>query len=149
MSLRTALAALMSLETALTITEPIPAHIKRAYRLSPGRQDKLSDLPCWMHSWDFTGTQGVLGLADGLGTLDMDLDFTINAQLFVKDSDLDRAADIATAFLQSFLVALARDDTLGGTVYHVEPRGGIKMLEWAGEGYPGLDLFLDTSLRIV
>jgi hypothetical protein len=146
-SIRTAITQLMALEQALTITVPTTARIKRAYFLTPDR-NAAPETPCWMHTWDMPAVEAFMGDADAQGTLDMDIDLTINAQLFVKDADIDRGAAIATAFHEAFVVALARDATLGGTVYDVRPRGGIRMLEWAGVGYPGLDLFLDTSLRI-
>jgi hypothetical protein len=68
----------------------------------------------------------------------------------VQDADLNRGAAIASAFLPAFLSAIGADFTLGGTCLFADVRGGdptLGLLEWAGQGYPGLTLLVDVMIQ--
>ena len=144
MDIVTALGALASVQSAITITSPLNIGIRRVYIVPPNSQTQLTDLPCWINGWTLTGvrrktTGGVI-----------DQSYTIHSQLYVEDASIERACLIASAFLQPFIIALQRNIGLSGTVAESNLRGGdptLALLERGGKGYPGLDLFIDVVLR--
>lgn len=141
----TAMASIATMQAGLAITSPVSRSVKRAFTFPPNRQQALADTPCWINGWQLARIEWGLG-----GTAGPRHEFyTVHSQLFVLDADLNRGASIASAFLPAFLVALNADWTLGGTVVSVDCRGGdptLGLLEWAGQGYPGLDLYLDVEV---
>lgn len=142
MDIRTAMGGLVTLEAGLTISDPLNLAIRRAYPYFPDRRSVLPDTPCWTNGWTLTRIDD--GFADNRRQF-----YTVNAQLFILDADMGRAAEIATAFHVALIDALDADDTLGGTVTNVDLRGGdptLALLEWAGQGYVGLNLYFDLEL---
>lgn len=146
MDILTALQKIQAIEAALTITSPVAVAIKKAFLLGPNRGQALADTPCWINAWQLSRIEWGLG-----GTAGPRHEFyTVHSQLFVDDADLSRSAAIATAFMPAFIVALNADWTLGGTVISADVRGGdptLALLDWAGKGYAGLDLFIDVELQ--
>lgn len=148
MDIATALTRLATMEKALTISAPIAASIKRVHTLPPNRGQALADTPCWINSWQLSRIESGLGGAAG----PRHEYYAVHAQLFVSDADINRAASIATAFLPKFIEALNADYTLGDAVLTAELRGGdptLALLEWGGQSYAGLDLFVDLDLANV
>ena len=142
MNIRSALAALRTLEAGLAITSPVVASIKRAYLYMPNQATVAPDAPCVMNDWSLTGIERVGGIRIQK--------YAVHIQLFVDDSDQDQAADIATAFQVAFVDALDGATSLSGTVVMADLRGGsptLALLERAGRAYIGLDLFLDLTLK--
>ena len=72
----------------------------------------------------------------------------IRMQLFVRDSDTDRAGDICVAFAEKLQAQLDNDLTLaiGGvpscTLWR-DFRWDVKVLTWNGLDYMGLDAFIE------
>lgn len=146
MDITAAVARLAAIEAGLSITSPASVGVKRAYTFPPNRQHALADTPCWVNSWQLARIEWGLG-----GTAGPRSEYyTVHAQLFVLDADLNRGAAVASAFLPAFVTAVNADWTLGGTVRAVDVRGGdptLALLEWAGQGYAGLDLYCDVEVQ--
>lgn len=141
MNIRSALDNLIVIQAALSITSPDSISIDRAYKFFPDRDSALPDTPCFINSWSLTGEDRRVSLRDAR--------FTVHMQLFIDDADLDVGADIASAFLEAIMDALDADVSLGGTVTNTDLRGGdptLGLLDWAGQGYVGLNLFLDLQM---
>lgn len=140
-NIRAVLDKLIVLQKGLVITGPVTEHIKRAYKYPPNRSIALPDTPCWMNTWTLTAYHRYPGSLHRF--------YTISNQLFINDADLDRAADIASAFHEAYTDALDQDITLGGVIERQDVRGGdptLVLLEWAGIAYIGLQIFLDIEL---
>jgi hypothetical protein len=143
--IRAAMVALATLEAGLSISSPITASVKRTYALPPNRKDALPDTPCWINGWTLVRQDKTFPPLPTRGPRY----YAINAQLFVRDADLNRGADIATAFHEAFDDALDASTAWNDAVMDWDLRGGdptLALLEWAGEGYPGLNLLLDVVL---
>lgn len=145
MNIRDALVRVAAIQAGLSITDPVtdptPYEIKRAYTTFPDRDSALPDCPCWINSWTLVREDRNPGMREAF--------YQIRMQLFIDDTDLDVGADIATAFMEKIMDALDADTSLGGTSTGTTLRGGdptLGLLEWAGQGYPGLDLFLDLKM---
>lgn len=140
MNIGTVLDRIVTLQQGLSITAPIAASVKRVHKFPPNRAQALADCPAWVNTWTMTRTDAQAGHWFEF--------YTVHCQLFVNDADLNRAADIATAFHVAFVIAMETDFRLSGTVLGVYPRGGdptLALLEWAGQGYVGLDEFVDLE----
>lgn len=140
-NIRAALDTLITLQAALSIASPITASIKKAYKYVPDRNVSLPDTPCWMNTWTHVRRERYHGQRDDF--------YVVNCQLAVNDADLDRAADIATAFHEAFADALDGNVTLGGKVIVANLRGGdptLILLSWGGQGYVGLNEFVDLEI---
>lgn len=147
MNIRTALDRIVTLQLALTITAPITASIKAAHKYPPNRGIALPDTPCWMNSWTLDRVEREYRTRHAF--------YEVSAQLFVLDTDLNRAADIATAFHVAFMDALdtsasINDDAAiarwdhGGSGRASDPT--LSLLDWAGKSYIGLSEFLRLEL---
>lgn len=147
MNLAAILDAVVAVQTALTITSPIATSIKAVHRYPPNRQSVLPDTPCWMNGWTFNRVEDQVDF-DG----NQRYFYTINAQLFIKEADLNQGAAIATAFHQKWIDAVLANAALNGpTIHNLAPRGGdptLVMLEWAGVGFIGLNEYLDVEFMI-
>jgi hypothetical protein len=73
----------------------------------------------------------------------------------VYDADSDRAADIASAFMEKIVDAFDAHERLGGNTvaFRTKLRGSgggtrptLFTVTWAGNTFVGLDLFLDVEL---
>lgn len=146
MDITTALDRLVALELGLSIAAPVVLSTKRAHAFPPNRQQALTETATWVNTWTLNRIEWTLS-----GTTANRQEFyTVTAQLFVLDADLNRGAATASAFLPAFLSALGADFTLGGTVLFADARGGdptLGLLEWAAQGYPGLTLLIDLELQ--
>lgn len=144
MTIRAALDALVTLEASLTISSPISASILHAYKYPPDRKVAL-EAPAWINTWS-------VGKVESMPNQVLRQWPTVTMQLFVRDANLDRACDIATAFWDAWVIAWAQSRSLGGVVDTTEMRGGtptLGMLEWeagGGPSYVGLTVFLDIRL---
>jgi hypothetical protein len=140
--IRTVMTNVVSLQEGLSITSPVSASIKRAYKYMPPMSSALPDCPCFINSWTLAEQELDLGLRI--------LFYTINMQLAVDDSDQDQAADIASSFMNAFITAHNADVQLGGSCNITTLRGSdptLAVLQWAGVSYIGLDLLLDVEIK--
>lgn len=146
MNISTVLDRLVTLESGLAITSPLVVPVRRVFKYAPNRQQALADLPCWINTWTLSRIDWTLS-----GTTARRQEYySVNAQLFVEDADLNRGAEIASAFLPQFLSAVGPDFTLSGDALFADVRGGdptLGLLEWAGKGYAGLNLFVDIEIQ--
>lgn len=142
MDIRTVLDELVTIEAALTITSPIAASIKRAYKYPPSRNADL-ETPCIINNWSMPDSAGMGGLRVQ--------NYTVHGQLFINDADIDRGCDIATAFWGKLVDALGQNVTLGGTATRASLRGAspdtVVLLPWNEKPYQGLDFFIDVLLK--
>lgn len=140
MSIRDVVTGLVSVQSQLAISTPASVKIRHAYAFPPNRKADL-ETPCWINGWDLTRVERRL-----TGGVTRQF-YTVTTQLFCYDADLFRAADIASAFLDPYVVALNNNITLNGSCKQSDLRGGnptLAMLEWNGKGYPGLHLLVDV-----
>lgn len=126
------------------VQKPFVASIKRAYPYFPSSSRTISDTPCFINQWTAPLVSYRSAVAIG--------DFTAHMQLLVKDADTDRAALIASAFYPKLVDGFAAAVKLGawGPATVLSLRGAdptLTLLEFAGEGFVGLDLFLDIHLN--
>lgn len=142
MNIRTALDNLATIQLTVSITSPITATIARAYKYFPPPEADL-DVPCFANNWSLpTPEQRRPG---GLRIQD----YVIRSQLFVRDEDLERAADIATAFWVAYIDALDSNIDLDGAVSIQRPRTADPA-HGPAENRPGyyvLDSFLDVEMK--
>lgn len=144
MDIVTALTALTNLQAGLSITSPVRSTVKTALAFAPPRASALPDTPCWINDFDLTQVETTLGTSDPPIQ-----HYTIHSQLFVKEANLQQGAKIAAAYMVALMAAWNKNPFLGGAVSLSVPRGGnptLAMLEWAGQAYPGLNLFFDIDL---
>lgn len=140
MDILSALERLLVIQRQTQVVDPTPLAVKAAYLTSPPRGQALPDTPCWLNGYALNRIAWQPSRFEY---------YTVHAQLFVDDADLDRAARGATALLGQFIADLAADYQLGGNAVSTDLRGGdptLAMLEWAGRAYVGLDLFVDVEL---
>lgn len=145
MSLRAAMAQIVVVESALSISSPVALSSPRVYSIAPGRRNKLPEKVSFMNFPD-AGTEARMGSQ-------REDNFTVQIDCLVRDADLDRAADIALAFFDAAWTAFDAQRPagarLGGTVDFLELRAErpmIESIEWAGEFLPGFHLFLDLTI---
>lgn len=140
MNIRGALTELVKLQEGLAIEEPIEAQIVKAYPVPPPPSHALS-FPCFINTARLQPTVFASQL--------MQRTYVVQMQMLVKDADVDRACDIALAFEEELIRALAEDDgvTLNNAVTNIETiEGELGLLEWNGAGYPGLDYFITLHM---
>ena len=142
MDIRTVMAAVVTLQESLSITAPISSSILRAYRFMPPMSSALPDTPCFFNSWTLQNQQLNISLRI--------LSYTVRMQLAVLDADQDVAADIASSYMNALITAHNADVQLSGSCTLTTLRGGdptLAVLNWAGQDYIGLDLFLDIEIK--
>ena len=142
MDIRSALDKLIVIQAGLSITAPINLDVGKAYKYFPPAKEALPNDPCWMNEWTLASVERFIDLRVQ--------NFIVHSQLFVNDPDLDRAADIASAFMDAFLTKLDADITLGQSVTQHNLRGGnptLGSLKRGNQTYMGLDLFLDLEMK--
>src|SRR3989304_8759276 len=98
LTLRDALDRIVVLQAGLTIADPVAETIKRAYKYTPSQSSAAPDRPFWMNTWT------LIAQNRKPNGWDQPL-YVVRMQLCVHDAELDRAADIATAFPEAALVA--------------------------------------------
>ncbi len=148
MDIRTAMDELVRLESELSISEPSPKSIAKAYKYGPPQSIGSGvNLPCWYN--DFTLTSYDLGIDMGMHI------YTAHAQLFVGRGYQDVHADIAAAFLTQFLKDLTANSSLKtkagvSTVTNTAVVGGNPTLVGfarANDVFIGLDLFVTMRIE--
>ena len=140
--IRTVMTNVVTLQESLSITAPISSSILRAYKYMPPMASALPDTPCFLNNWTLQNQELDISLRV--------LFYTIRMQLIVHDSDQDRAADIASSYMNALITAHNADVQLGGSCTMTVLRGGnptLAVLNWAGQDYIGLDLFLDVEIK--
>lgn len=140
-NIRAALDKLILLQAGLSISSPASIAVKKAYKYVPDRNISLPDTPCWMNTFTHVRRERHHGQRDDF--------YIVNCRLAVNDADLDRAADIATAFHEAFADALDGNVTLNGTVVVANLRGGdptLVLVDWGGQSYVGLNEFVDLEI---
>lgn len=131
---------LLAVEAALTISSPVAASIKNAYRYFPAN-DATPECPCFLNSWTMVDEERA--------PQQRIQHYTVHMQLFIDDSDHNQAADIATAFHVALVDALDAATSLSGSVVYQQLRGGSPTLATLtrGRDYIGLDLFCELTLK--
>lgn len=140
MDIRSCLDRIIAIQRSLSITSPIAATIKRAYKYFPPQEAPL-ETPCFQNAWTLVSEERGGGVRRQR--------YTVRMQLLVDDADQERAADIATAFHVALVDAFDADVTLAQTCSHQSLRGGsptLVVFERAGRFYVGLDLYLDIEM---
>jgi hypothetical protein len=140
--IRTVMGNVVTLQESLSITAPISSSILRAYKYMPPMASALPDTPCFFNSWTLQNQQLDISLRI--------LSYTVRMQLAVLDADQDVAADIASSYMNALITAHNADVQLSGSCTLTTLRGGdptLAVLNWAGQDYIGLDLFLDIEIK--
>jgi len=162
-TIRDTLNALTVVQAGLSVEQPRPSKVARAYPYSPPQSVSLAaSLPCFTNSWDL---QPVDRISVGRWR-----NYSIHMQLYAGQAtagDDSAVADLATAYEDAIQQALGQRNTdgLGGlflygdvggaivpTVNRHQLRGGqptLAILERGGQSYIGLDLFLDVQVHDV
>jgi hypothetical protein len=140
--------AIVAIQESLSITDPVKAQIKRAYPYVPDFGVGAPATPMMMNEWSFDREDRTnQGLRQQY--------YTVHMQLLVYDAKTDRAADIATAFMEPIVDAFDAADVLHGAAFWTKLRGRagaggsvptLFPVTWAGKKHMGLDLFLDLTL---
>lgn len=145
MAIRAVHTALQTLLGSLSITSPSSISMARVYKFTPPARVALADLPCAILTYE---QQPVLFKPALLMK-----PYSIHIQVFFKKASVeaDVSADVASEFLEKIIQALSGDMTLGDSVSVIRQFRGaapetLTILEWAGEPYVGLDLFLEVTL---
>ena len=149
MDIRSALDRVIEIQGGLSISDPLSLSVKNAYKYSPPASVSLrGNLPAWTNEWTLERIDRHIGLRVQF--------YTVHMQFFCYDADLDKAADIASAFHVELVTALDADVQLTGdgtvpTVTNSALRGGNPTLAVLdrrdNQPYMGLDLFLDVEMK--
>ena len=110
-------------------------------RRDRGAGDATPECPCFLNSWTMVDEERA--------PQQRIQHYTVHMQLFIDDTDHDRAADIATAFHVALVDALDAATSLSGSVVYQQLRGGSPTLATLtrGRDYIGLDLFCELTLK--
>jgi hypothetical protein len=144
MNIADAITKLIVIQKALTISDPSSQTVKKAWNYFPPSSAALPEIPAWTNSWDLLRVERHIGLRIQW--------YTVHMQFFAGpvEAEAEVFADIATSFMASLVTDLDADVTLGQSVTNHFLRGGsptLAILERAGKGYIGLDLFLDLEMK--
>jgi hypothetical protein len=136
---------LQTLLGAIAVTDPVSTGITRVYKFVPKARAALGDLPCAILTYE---QEPVLFKPAFLHK-----PYRIHIQVFVAkaEAEADQSADIASAILDKIILALSASQNLNGTVSVIRQFRGaspetLTVLEWAGTGYVGLDLYLEVTI---
>ncbi|MGE0227760.1 MAG: hypothetical protein AB7I38_10975 [Dehalococcoidia bacterium] len=130
----------------IEITDPVAAEIERAYPTVPDLNRALTDLPCAMlptHELQSVQFRSAF----------IEKQYAVNLQLFVKRVDVEQglSARIASAFEDAIILACSGAMRLGGNASVIRgvrgERETLVRLEWAGEAFVGLDMWIDVTLK--
>src|SRR6185369_13814444 len=96
MGIRAAMNALATLQETLSITDPISTSVVKAYKYTPNARDTLKgSVPCFINTYT---------LHPELRSPDLrELIFDIRMQFACYDADRNKAAEIASAFLDAYI----------------------------------------------
>lgn len=141
-NIRTALDRIKTVEEGLSITAPETLAVKRVYKLVP-KQDHKPETPAFIH--------GVTLIETAHFNEQRTQTYAVTCQFIHDNPDLDRAQDIAAAFLDQWLDAFSNDLRLNGAVSGpIRLRGKdptIARLEFGGLAYVGLDLVIEIPMH--
>lgn len=136
---------LQTMLEGISITDPVATGIVRTYKFIPKSRAALGDLPCALLTYE----QQRIEFRPAL----LMKPYAIRIQVFVAraTAEADQSADIASALLDEIIQALSASQTLGGTVSVIRSFRGaapetLTALEWAGNVYVGLDLYLEVTI---
>lgn len=141
----TAHRALVTLWEGVEITDPVVSSIKRVYPFAPPARVALGDTPCIVLTYEQRG----LGIGPGAH---LHKNYTTHAHVFIgrAEADTDVKCEMAAAFNDALIQALVGGIRLhDGAITVTDLRGApdtLAVLEWSGQGYVGLDLFLDFQI---
>jgi hypothetical protein len=138
----TAMAEIVARQAVLSIASPTAASVQKAWDYFPPDAVGVPDDYTFMNSWSLTGTERSAGLFYEK--------YVVHMQLFIRNADRDVGIKIAAAFHAALLAAFGPHPTLGGKVADQQIRGGtptLANLSRAGVDYPGLDLFMDVTIK--
>lgn len=144
-NIRDAITRIAAIQEGLSISSPVSVAIEKAWPYAPDTGAALR-VPAWVNGWTLVSERRQLG--------NRSVFYTVHMQLYAVPATVQqqRAMDICTAFLEATLVAFdsAANRRLTDTVSRQSIRGNdptIGVLEWGGQAYIGLDLFLDIEIE--
>ena len=144
MNIRDAHSALATLLGNLAIIEPRPQKIVHAWKFVPPANQTIQ-LPCTVSTYELKPVV--------FGPALLKQQYTVHIQLFSgrADTQVDVGSEVASSFLEQLILALSDKVTLDGTVANIGALRGqttetLARLEWGGQAYVGLDLFLDITM---
>ena len=141
MDIRTCLAQIIILQKELAITAPITMDLEAAYKYVPPAKVQIPANPFFQNSWTL--------VSEDRNVSQRVQQYMVQMQLLVKDADMDRAADIATAFHVQAVDKFDAKVDLNGTCSSQTLRGGnptLVVITRSNLSYVGLDLFLDVRM---
>lgn len=130
----------------IAITEPVAASIVRAYATVPDMGRAISDLPCVM-----LPTHELQGV--DFKSAFLEKRYAVNVQVFIKRVDVEQSlsARMASAFEDAIILKCSDTLRLGGNASVIRgvrgERETLVRLEWAGEAFVGLDMWIDVTLK--
>ena len=147
--IRGALTNLIAIQGTLSISDPISQTLAKAYEYPPDRDTAL-DFPCIINTWTFPDQ----GTEDGSFSQSHHR-YSIEMQCLIRDADLTRGIDIATAYWESWLTKWVSDQQLNNsgasTMFATSLTGAsptISALEWNGVSYPGWTATIDGLVSL-
>lgn len=145
MNIRDAHIALSAVLETLEITEPSESAIRKVYRYFPPANQMLGDVPCALSTFELTSVN--------YGSAMLQQRYNVNLQLVIGKAivDANEVADAAASFNDALIRALSQNLLLDNTVAVVNTITGttpdtLKLLEWGGEAYIGLEYDLEITL---
>lgn len=120
-----------------------PIGINAVYKYGAPAEAETPDAPCWFNSWTLEQVQ------KPNSTL-TETFYDVRMQLAVYDADQNRAAEIASAFMDLVLTAFNTDPTLGGAISNSNIEGASPTLVQFefNEKCIGLDLHLKVNIKL-
>lgn len=144
-TIRDAMDSIYHLEGTLAVTSPRAARVQKVWSYSPPADKVVTSTPCITnaHSPQAVSYLSVLSRVT----------YTVNINLLVKDTDSDRAADLASAFIQPVIDTFGANIKLGISEWTVlglrfngfQPLYFADYSAAAGVAVLGLDFFLDLA----
>ncbi len=141
--IRTTLDALIVIQAAVSITTPAVVAVKKAWKYVAPQGSTIPETPCFMNDWTLRPVQQAPSLRIQ--------PLRIRSILYVKDADIERGLDIATALFVDYQDRLGADIKLGGnidgggTLSGPDPTlGGV---ERSGAMYAAVETFLDFEIK--
>lgn len=134
----------IAIQSALSITSPVSASIRKAWPYPPPMSVAIrdTDMPCFINEWSFEREERTTnGLRQQY--------YTVHMLLIVGDADMDRAFAIASGFMATIVDAFDATETINKSAFWSVLRGGSPTLVAVrrnGEPYAGIELFLDVTL---
>ena len=141
MDIDTCMAQITTLQKQVAITSPTTRDLEVAYKYVPPASVQVPADPFIQNSWTLVREDRNVSQRDQL--------YTVHMQLLTYDADMDKAAEIATAFHVQLVDKFDANANLNGTCSSQTLRGGnptLVVIQRANQNYAGLDLFLDVRM---